>query len=188
MTLRRIRMTRNNLLFSRLLSLSLSIMASSVQADASPAVEEGTIGVEPYQGLFVNAGVDGDLPQVLVYGPSGKCLGTLDHSVQGRLQEAVAELIDAPRRGCETFVSNEFGSTGPSARTGPGRITVQLLVFDGDFCPACKRMEAEFRELAESDPSRFWRVVRVSLESAFNPTTEGSDRDCATCPKHGKAD
>ncbi len=166
----------------------LSTWAGSLAAGEVKGLKESTIGVAPYRALFVNAGVDGELPQVLVYGPSGRCLGTLDHGAQGRLAEAIDALLRSPKPGCLPFLSSEFGGTGPRPETAPGRITVQLLVFSGDFCTACADMEGEFRALAGADATREWRLTRVSLEAGFNAPKDGVGRDCAHCPKQRTSD
>lgn len=137
------------------------------------ALQEATIGMAPYRALYVESGVGESLPTILVYAPSGRCIGVLDHAASGRLRQSIEQLVSKPVDGCAPFLSTEFGATGPSGKTAPGHITVQLLVFTGDFCHACGEVEKEFRALAAESQSGYdWRVTRVDLGIDYNPRVD----------------
>lgn len=170
-------------LFATAFCLSAWTGSSFGEDNRESTIQTAIIGVAPYRALYVQAGVAESLPAILVYAPSGRCVGTLDYSASARLHEAIEELISEPDTGCAPFLSTEFGATGPGESTGPGRVTVQLLVFAGDFCSACTELEEEFRTLAtESQPDYDWLLTRVDLGIDYNPRVDTPEVDRAPRP------
>lgn len=162
------------------LPLLLGLACLPLTKTRAAEVEQSTVGVAVHRSLYVASGVPETFPQLLVYSPTGRCLGTLGEDAMPNLDNAVEGLLQEPTSLCTVFQSTAFGSEAPTAATGPGTITLQLLVLDVPFCAACDRMHEAFLSLTDQRPSYRFLLTRVSLDRSHN---KGLDKHepCESC-------
>lgn len=170
-------------------SLASPGLAADGSVDGRPVaaeveLQEVTVGFDLFKAIYLNGGVDGRLPRVVIYSPDGACLGVLGVESLGRLLEDVVGLVQKPSSDCRVVIGNEPGMRSPSLAAGPGVYSGHLVVFDADFCGACQALERELRGIQRSDsPVKLWTMVRVNLDTEHNPGYAPASTDCEGCEK-----
>lgn len=137
------------------------VIVSALCAPAiSATVVESPMGDRTFM-LMYEPVTGGQFPQLVVFDPSGRCVGTLG---EGEGQDPVQKVRDAVAAGetaCPLITSDEFGATGPGGEGAPGVSVVELIIVKPDFCSACRDWRDRLVEAFGEDDSVVVRVREV---------------------------
>lgn len=126
------------------LSATLALLSGNALANPDgmfPNVKETVIPYVSYHYAYENAGPSKDLPKLIVFSPTGMCVGVTDGSTitADKMSNFISDSLRKGRKACDIVLSNKFGVSEPGTNSGTGKPEVMLFVSDSSTrCEACE--------------------------------------------------
>lgn len=136
---------------------------------AGSPVSEATISLAAFKAAQLGADDKGSVPALRIYNRSGICVGLFGAEIVGALGRTIADALVASNTACPHVVTENLGDLESGADIQHDSPTVQLVVFDVDFCEACNTLRRELDEWAAQSDGYLIQVVKVSFDRSFNP-------------------
>ena len=105
-----------------------------------PNVKESKLSYAAYQAIYENQGDSKELPKIIVFSPSGKCVGVTDGKALAadKIAAFITDSLHSDRKACRAVVSSKFGVSTLGKDSGTGKPEIDLFIIDDfPFCSAC---------------------------------------------------
>lgn len=133
-----------------------------------PNVKESKISYTAYKAAFEHLGPSKELPKVLVFSPTGKCVGISDNKTPtpDNVISFITESLHNDRKACDAVTSSKFGVSKLGKDSGTGKPEIELLVIDNfPFCTACNAFKQTLlRESHSTLANMHLTIMAVSLD------------------------
>lgn len=136
-----------------LLLCSGSAIADQSSMGMFPNVSEQKISFAAYQSAYENLGASKDVPKLVVFSPTGECVGitTGKSTAAAAVVGFITDSLRKHQKKCEATISNQFGLSQPGPDSGTGKPEVYLIVFDVPFCKACNDFKTTLLRASHSE-------------------------------------
>lgn len=156
------------LCLSAFVAQAVLLLVPLVSHAGSP-VSEATISLAAFKAAQLGADDKGSVPALRVYNHSGICVGVFGAEIAGALGRSIADALVASNTACPHVVTENLGDLESGVEIKHDSPTVQLVVFDVDFCEACSTLRRELDEWAAQSDGYLIQVVKVSFDRSFSP-------------------
>lgn len=157
-----------------LISLAACLAVFSAQSlaadkDLYPNVSESKISYSAYQAAFEHLGPSKEFPKLLVFSPTGECVGVSDdkNPTPDKVISFITESLHNNHKACDAIASSKFGVPKLGKDSGTGKPEVELLVIDNfPFCTACNEFKQTLlRESHSTLANMHLTIMAVTLSN-----------------------